>query len=128
MSRRRLRVIAAVLAGVALLAGCSAARAPAPPAAGAVLDNCGVEIPLRSPTKIFAAFQNAIEAVYALGAGDKVVGAAYLDNRLPPQIAAQFRPRQQRPTYFPEEYPSREEVLRLGPDLVVAGFTGAFTR
>ncbi|RZT85335.1 iron complex transport system substrate-binding protein [Pseudonocardia sediminis] len=125
--RRPVRVAAALVAATALLAGCGgAAEAPAPAAAG--LENCGVDVPLRTPTKIFAAFQNGIEAVYALGAGDRVVGAAYLDNVPIPEVTAQFRPEQQRPVYFPEEYPSREEVLRLAPDLVVSGFTGAFTR
>ncbi|MDN5917983.1 MAG: ABC transporter substrate-binding protein [Pseudonocardia sp.] len=126
-SRRPVRLTAVVLAASALLAGCGGVvAAPAPAAAG--LRNCGVDIPLTPPTKIFAAFQNGIEAVYALGAGDKVVGAAYLDNTPIPEVTAQFHPDRQRPVYFPEEYPSREEVLRLAPDLVVSGFTGAFTR
>ncbi|MBW0105847.1 ABC transporter substrate-binding protein [Pseudonocardia sp. KRD-291] len=129
-----------MLAGCALLAGCGGpvevpapAGVPAPAAApatppAATLINCGVNVPLTPPTKIFAAFQNGIEAVYALGAGDRVVGAAYLDNVPIPEVTAQFRPQEQRPVYFPDEYPSREEVLRLEPDLVVSGFTGAFTR
>lgn len=132
-SSRPLRLAAALLATTALLAGCGAgveapAPAPAPAAAGATLRNCGLDVPLTPPTKIFAAFQNGIEAVYALGAGDAVVGAAYLDNTPIPEVTAQFHPDRGRPAYFPEEYPSREEVLRLAPDLVVSGFTGAFTR
>ncbi|WP_060712464.1 ABC transporter substrate-binding protein [Pseudonocardia sp. HH130629-09] len=43
---------------------------------------------------------------------------------MPAQLDGDFRPQ----SYWPEEYPSREEVLRVDPDLVVSGFTGAFTR
>lgn len=129
VTRHPLRLTTALLAATALLAGCgAAAEAPARGPAAETMPNCGVDIPLTPPTKIFAAFQNGIEAVYALGAGDRVVGAAYLDNTPLPEVTAQFRPDEQRPAYFPEEYPSREEVLRLAPDLVVSGFTGAFTR
>lgn len=111
----------------ALLVGCGGPVDAPVPAADA-LRNCGVDVAPRPPSRIFAAFQNGVEAVYALGAGDRLVGAAYLDNPLLPRFAPQFRPAEQRPAYFPEEYPSREEVLRLAPDLVVSGFTGAFTR
>ncbi|MEJ8277916.1 ABC transporter substrate-binding protein [Pseudonocardia spirodelae] len=116
---------APLLAGLVLLAGCGApAAAPAAePGDGAVV-NCGLAVPLQRPERVVAMFQNGIEAVLALGAGDRLVGAAYLDNPLPPQLDAQFRPA----SYWPEEYPSREEVLRVAPDLVVSGFTGAFTR
>ncbi|OLT16953.1 hypothetical protein BJF78_13450 [Pseudonocardia sp. CNS-139] len=86
-----------------------------------------MEVAVAAPSRIFAAFHNGIEAVYALGAGERLVGAAYLDNPLLPQFAGQFRPEREQPAYFPEEYPGREEVLRLDPDFVVSGFTGAFT-
>lgn len=119
---RPMTAAALVLALATVLAGCAAPAAPGQAAES--LRNCGADVPLVRPSRILAAFQNGIEAVYALGAGDRVVGAAYLDNRLPPDIAAAFRPE----AYFPEEYPSREEVLRLAPDLVVSGFTGAVSR
>ncbi|MFR9806549.1 ABC transporter substrate-binding protein [Pseudonocardia sp. RS010] len=127
-------VVGLVLA-LGLVAGCSAAAPPASEqsaapssASGATIDNCGVQVPTDTPpARIFAAFHNGVEAVYALGQGDKLVGAAYLDNPILSEFAAQFRPEAQQPTYYPEEYPSREEVLRLDPDFVVSGFTGAFT-
>nr|WP_255426487.1 ABC transporter substrate-binding protein [Pseudonocardia sp. C8] len=114
-----------------MLAGCGTGPSPAgppSPAAAETLHNCGVDVPVERPARIVAMFQNGVEAVLALGAGDRLVGAAYLDNVLPPELAAGFRPDRERPVYWPEEYPSREEVLRLAPDLVVSGFTGAFTR
>ncbi|GAA0495809.1 lipoprotein [Paractinoplanes deccanensis] len=125
--RSPLSWLAAVLAAGLLLAGCSGpARSSAAPAAG--ITNCGVTVPTGTPpARIFAAFHNGVEAVYALGAGDRLVGAAYLDNPLLPDYAARFHPDLKKPAYYPEEYPSREEVLRLDPDFVVSGFTGAFT-
>ncbi|MFB9907539.1 ABC transporter substrate-binding protein [Allokutzneria oryzae] len=118
----RPRVLALPLV-TALITACGPAADPAPPA-GATIDNCGVAVPAEQPPKrIFAAFHNAVELVHALGAGDRLVGTAYLDNPILPEFAAN----QARAKYFPDEYPSREEVLRLDPDLVVAGFTGAFT-
>ncbi|WP_306213728.1 ABC transporter substrate-binding protein [Actinoplanes sp. RD1] len=126
----RVRALWPPLILLMILSGCAGAGEPASPAAsGAVtVSNCGVAVPAgRPPARVFAAFHNGIEAVYALGAGDKLVGAAYLDNPLLPEYAAQFRPGDERPAYYPEEYPSREEVLRLDPDFVVSGFTGAFT-
>ena len=121
------RAVAAVLSTATLLAGC-AGPAPAGEPAAATLPNCGVAVPVGTPpARIFAAFHNGVEAVYALGAGDRLVGAAYLDNPLLPAYAGQFRPERRTPAYYPEEYPSREEVLSLDPDFVVSGFTGAFT-
>ncbi|MFF5077248.1 ABC transporter substrate-binding protein [Actinoplanes sp. NPDC000266] len=121
-SRSPLSWLAAVLAA-GLLAGCGGASEASDKPATASLQNCGVAVPTGTPpARIFAAFHNGIEAVYALGAGDKLVGAAYLDNPLLPEYASQFTT-----AYYPEEYPSREEVLRLDPDFVVSGFTGAFT-
>ncbi|WP_328305779.1 ABC transporter substrate-binding protein [Actinomycetospora sp. NBC_00405] len=126
----RVRTLAAAGAAaltVAVLTSCAggppAAPAP-PPEAGAGVENCGRPVPVGAPPqRIFAAFQNGIEMVHALDAGDRLVGTAYLDN----PILAEFAADQARPAYFPEEYPSREEVLRLDPDFVVSGFTGGFT-
>lgn len=114
----------ALLAATVLAATAACGAPAAAPAGGETLTNCGIAVPVGAPPqRIFAAFHNAIEIVHALGAGDRLVGTAYLDNPILPEFAAA----QQRPAYFPEEYPSREEVLRLDPDFVVAGFTGAFT-
>ncbi|ANY08642.1 hypothetical protein [Pseudonocardia sp. HH130630-07] len=129
--RRRTVPAAGLLLILALLGGCGAAPEPrAAPGSPApeTLRNCGVPVPVERPERVVAMFHNAVEAVLALGAGDRLTGAAYLDNALLPELAGDFHPDRDRPVYWPEEYPSREEVLRLAPDLVVSGFTGAFTR
>lgn len=129
--RRPTTLVAGLVLALGLAGGCSSAAPPAAeqsPAPAATIENCGVPVPTGTPPdRIFAAFHNGIEAVYALGQGDRLVGAAYLDNPILPEFAAQFRPDSRQPTYYPDEYPSREEVLRLDPDFVVSGFTGAFT-
>ena len=125
MSRRAVAPLSVLLLA---LSGCAGGGEPAAAGGGASVANCGVPVPAAAPpARIFAAFHNGVEAVYALGAGDRLVGAAYLDNPLLPEYAAGFRPDRREPAYYPEEYPSREEVLRLDPDFVVSGFTGAFT-
>lgn len=120
---------------LALLAGCTGPTESSSATPGPTMRNCGADVPVRRPERIVAMFHNAVEAVLALGAGDRLVGASYLDNPLLPGPGAEFTPAADpalaapgRPVYWPEEYPSREEVLRLRPDLVVSGFTGAFTR
>lgn len=136
MPTRRLALLAAPALVLALLGGCAATpRAPAGDAAGRTLPNCGTDVPVEQPGRIVAMFHNGVEAVLALGAGDRLTGAAYLDNPLLPELAGDFTPATDpaaaapgQPVYWPEEYPSREEVLRLDPDLVVSGFTGSFTR
>jgi iron complex transport system substrate-binding protein len=129
LHRARSRLIVDGLVVAALSGGCGIPSAsPVPPPPTTSIENCGTAVPADAPPdRVFAAFHNAVEAVYALGAGDRLVGAAYLDNSLLPEFAGRFRPEEQKPAYFPEEYPGREEVLRLDPDFVVAGFTGAFT-
>ncbi|BBG02899.1 MULTISPECIES: ABC transporter substrate-binding protein [Pseudonocardia] len=125
-------LIAALALVPALLAGCGAGpptpETPAEPSAADTIRNCDVDVPVERPERIVAMFHNGVEAVLALGAGDRLVGAAYLDNPLLPELAGDFHPDTDQPIYWPEEYPSREEVLRIAPDLVVSGFTGAFTR
>ncbi|MEU6696925.1 ABC transporter substrate-binding protein [Pseudonocardia sp. NPDC046786] len=124
-------LIAALALVPALLAGCAAGPEPDVPAeqpAAGTIRNCDVDVPVERPERIVAMFHNAVEAVLALGAADRLAGAAYLDNPLLPELAGEFHPETDRPVHWPDEYPSREEVLRVAPDLVVSGFTGAFTR
>lgn len=87
------------------------------------INNCGMEIALDPvPQRIFAINQTMIELTYALGAGDRVVANAFLDNAILPEFADQFADVE----YFSGP-PSREQVIAANPDLIVAQFPDNFT-
>ncbi|MFJ6114028.1 ABC transporter substrate-binding protein [Agrococcus sediminis] len=117
---------AAALVGLSLLAGCAAQPAATPSAsasgsgsaaAAATIDDCGVAVaPMAQPAeRIVAVKSTAAELVVALGLGDALVSTAFLDGPLEGADA---------PTI--EGMPSREALLALEPDAVVAGWESAF--
>lgn len=125
----RVLVTAAVI-GMLALTGCtpqptgdeSAATEPSGASATAPIDDCGVTVtPMEQPAeRIVAVKSTAAELVVALGLGDALVSTAFLDGPLagPDGTAVDA------PTI--EGMPSREAVLALEPDAVVAGWESAF--
>ena len=124
---RPLVVVAAV--PLLVLAGCAstgpAAGPTAEPTAGAAapaaaVQDCGIDVaPRTEPAeRILAVKSTAAELVVALGLGDALVSTAFLDGPL--EMADGEAP----PTI--EGMPSREAVLALEPDAVVAGWESAF--
>ncbi|WP_413316531.1 ABC transporter substrate-binding protein [Agrococcus sp. 1P02AA] len=124
---RRLAALAVTLGALAL-AGCAPSgvqpvgEPSGQPSAGAAvvpvgIDDCGIEVPpLAEPAeRIVAIKSTAAELVVALGLGDALVSTAFLDGPLEGADA---------PTI--EGMPSREAVLDLDPDAVVAGWESAF--
>jgi iron complex transport system substrate-binding protein len=106
-----------------LLSGCGADPETDTEASGAVLDNCGIEIDAEEPPeRVFASYQPAIEMAHALGLSDRLVGTAFLDA----VVMDAYAEAQQDQVYF-ERNPSREELLGLEPDFVLAGYNGVFT-
>jgi iron complex transport system substrate-binding protein len=123
----------AVTAAVVPIAACS----PEPPAAEATsssavqgegtaypltLDNCGTEVTFDSaPERVVTVKSSTAETMLALGLGDKIVGAAFLDGAVPGWLAddaattAVAEP-------FSDEVPGTEATLELEPDLVYAGW------
>ena len=111
---------AAAASAVTLLAGCAPAPAPMPAVpldAAAPIASCGVAVtPLQEPAeRIVAVKSTAAELVVALGLGESLVTTAALDGPLDGADA---------PTI--DGMPSREAVLDLDPDAVVAGWESAF--
>ncbi|WP_306231458.1 ABC transporter substrate-binding protein [Agrococcus beijingensis] len=91
--------------------------ASAPAGAQTTVDDCGVAVtPRAAPAeRIVAVKSTAAELVVALGLGDALVSTAFLDGPLAGADA---------PTI--EGMPSREAVLGLEPDAIVAGWESAF--
>lgn len=130
MPRSRILIAVGALAIVGLT-GCGAATAApdtdavetAVPAA--TIDNCGttVEIPASPPERIVTIKSTSLELLLALGAGDRIVGSAFLDGPVP----AEFADAAEGIPVLSDNLPSPEVVLELEPDLVFAGWESNFT-
>ncbi|WP_240201772.1 ABC transporter substrate-binding protein [Pseudomonas sp. PDNC002] len=73
------------------------------------------------PQRILALNQHAADLLLALGAGERLVGVAYIDDDL--DVASG---RYRGVPLLSRQYPSAEAVYAQRPDLVVAGFASAF--
>ncbi|BDH56828.1 ABC transporter substrate-binding protein [Tsukamurella sp. PLM1] len=74
------------------------------------------------PQRIVTLNQGATEVALALGAADRMVGTAYLDDAVAPRFAAAYNAI---PVLAPK-FPTMEKVLATRPDLVYASYTSAF--
>lgn len=133
MTRRT--VLAAGLAGVggALLAACGTVATPAAetqpePAAEAAyapvtIENCGVTITYdQPPQRAVAMAQHATEVMLTLGLQDHMVGTAYLEDPILPDLADAY----EKIPVLSDLYPSREVFLGAEPDFIYAGWVSAF--
>ncbi|MFS2123696.1 ABC transporter substrate-binding protein [Pseudomonas sp. Pseusp97] len=73
------------------------------------------------PQRILALNQHAADLLLALGAGERLVGVAYIDDDID-LTKASYRG----VPLLSRQYPSAEAVYAQRPDLVVAGFASAF--
>lgn len=76
-----------------------------------------------APERIVTIKSSATEMVLALVLGDTLVGAAYLDGPLRPELAAS----QADLPILSDRVPGQEAVLGTGPDLVYAGWESNFS-
>jgi iron complex transport system substrate-binding protein len=87
------------------------------------LDNCGMTLTYEQPPKrAVTVNQPATEIMLALGLEDRMVGTAYLDDRLPSQLQKAYA----KVPVLAEKYPSEEVLLNSQPDFVYGAFPGAF--
>ncbi len=133
MTRRT--VLVAGLAGVggALLAACGTvavqpAEAQPEPAAEAAyapvtIENCGVTITYdQPPQRAVSMAQHATEVMLTLGLQDHMVGTAYLEDPILPDVAEAYATI----PVLSDTYPSREVFLAAEPDFVYGGWVSAF--
>lgn len=145
-ARRLARLAPLVLATALALAACSTDASPSEgatggteePAADAVagsagtdgdfqpveLDNCGFATTVDSPPeRVVTIKSSTFELLLALGLGDRVVGAAFLDGEVPERYAdaAADVP------VIADAAPGREAVLAMEPDMVFAGWESNFS-
>lgn len=87
------------------------------------VENCGVEYTFEHPPERAVTMnQHATEVMLALGLEGRMVGTAYLDDEILPELEDEY----ERVPVLSEQYPSREELLGAEPDFVFGGFTSAF--
>ncbi len=88
------------------------------------LTNGGLTIQSDSaPRRAIAMNQAAVEIMLALGLEGRMVGTAYLDDEILPELADAYH---QVPV-LAEKYPSKEIILAANPDFVYASFVSAFS-
>jgi iron complex transport system substrate-binding protein len=133
MSSRNHRFFLLVLtAGIAAgLFGCSIGPTSAPAGTGpaspvdsrtVVVENCGLRVVVSAPPKrIVTIKSSATELALALGLRDKIVGSAFADGSLPPDLVNLA------PPVMAEQLPSAEELLAARPDFVYAGWQSNLT-
>ena len=126
-------IVPLVMLTAALLTACASGssddQTPATTASTAAagypvtVDNCGTEVTLEGPPqRIVTIKSSTTELALALGVGDRIVGAAFLDGPYPADLAdagAQV-------PVIADTAPSSEVVLATEPDLVFAGWESTF--
>lgn len=87
------------------------------------IDNCGFEVTVeKQPSRIISLNQGATESLLAIGANDQMVGTAYLDDEIDPDVKDAY---EAIPVLDPK-YPSHEKIVDERPDLITASYASAF--
>jgi iron complex transport system substrate-binding protein len=121
MSRPHLVVALALLAATSL--GRDGAGATAHAQSPVVVENCGVTASIaRPPARVVTLNQAATEVMLVLGLQSCLVGTAYLDDQILPEVADAYR----RIPVLAAKYPSREILLAAKPDFLYATYPGAY--
>ncbi|WP_246097927.1 ABC transporter substrate-binding protein [Rhodococcus spelaei] len=121
------RIVAATAATVAAalaLSACGSSTSSDTDAASISLQNCGRTVALDGPAERGVTLnQGATESALSIGAQDRMVGTAYLDDTIAPQWQAAYG---KIPVLDEKAFPSREALLQTKPDLVLASYGTAF--
>ncbi|MFE9927156.1 ABC transporter substrate-binding protein [Streptomyces sp. NPDC005774] len=130
--RRSLRAAAVALAAALLAAGCGSSdgtvqdpKTTASSAGGfpVTIDNCGVKTTYdKPPSRVVTIHQHPAELMLALGLKDRMVGTAFPDSAVLPELEKDY---ESLPELAKKE-PSFETVLDAEPDLVYGGYGSAF--
>ena len=88
------------------------------------LTNCGISnwIP-KAPQRAVTLNQGTTEVMLALGLADSMVGTAYLDDEIWPELAAEYA----KVPVISEFYPKADELMALQPDFLYGSYSSAFS-
>ncbi|GEE03845.1 ABC transporter substrate-binding protein [Gordonia spumicola] len=121
--RTRFTVGATLVAATALLSGCSSTNGDDPASGAISVENCGRTVTLAAPAKAAITLnQGATETALSIGAGDQMIGTAYLDDTIAPQWEQAYS----KIPVLAKEFPDRETVISRKPDLLLASYGTAF--
>lgn len=124
ISPRVLAATAVTAASVLVLSACGGSSDSDADTAAISLQNCGRTVTLDGPAERGVTLnQGATETALSIGAQDRMAGTAYLDDTIAAQWAAAYA---QVPALDEKDYPSREALLEVKPDLVLASYSSAF--
>ncbi|EOA8958761.1 ABC transporter substrate-binding protein [Vibrio harveyi] len=87
------------------------------------INNCGTIVPLESASRIVSLNQQVTEALIAINADNKLLGGAYRDDK----PAKKWEKRFKNIKNLSKEYPNKELLLMMKPDLLIAGFSSAYS-
>lgn len=88
------------------------------------MNNCGFEVTFNeAPKAAITLNQGATEVMLALGLEDKMVGTAYLDDK----VADRWQQAYEKVPVLAEKYPTKEAFLSAKPDFSYASYSSAFT-
>ncbi|MEV5918554.1 ABC transporter substrate-binding protein [Streptomyces pseudogriseolus] len=120
------------LSSMLLTTGCGAsdegggdakATAAAPAGFPVTIDNCGVKTTYdKPPSRVVTIHQHPAELMLALGLKDRMVGTAFPDSAVLPELKKDYESVPE----LAEREPSFEKVLDAEPDLVYGGYGSAF--
>lgn len=88
-----------------------------------IIENCGRSVTFETRAeRVVTMNQHVTEILLALGVADRIAGTGYMDSDIRSDLAEAYDTVE----VLADEYPSREQVLAVDPDLVVGGFASAF--
>jgi iron complex transport system substrate-binding protein len=123
-SSRALPAAAVTIAATITLTACGGSSGSDDAAASISLENCGRTVTLDGPAERAVTLnQGATESALSIGAEGQMAGTAYLDDTVAPQWQAAY---DTVPVLNESDYPSREALLEVRPDLVLASYSSAF--
>ncbi|MGW0450759.1 ABC transporter substrate-binding protein [Streptosporangium sandarakinum] len=128
---RRSRLLIVALPALLALAACADTTATphaataATGASGVSLERCGQKITLDAPaSRAVTLNQHATELVLAMGLGERLIGSSLLDNPIRPDLKAAY---DKVPVLSENAYPAKENLIGLGPDVLIGGFGPTFS-
>src|SRR5699024_2979403 len=89
------------------------------------VENCDRTVTIDSkPERAVTMNQGATEVALALGVEDQMAGTAYMDDEVPERWAEAYNSIE----VLSDEYPDKESLLNVKPDLVYASYSSAFSK